>query len=68
MPQSQWIEVPTRHTGTILLNMNQVISIRAGTGMAVFVLADGNELDCALSFKDVRRMLVERETPAGTFG
>lgn len=65
--RSQWIEVPTTNNGTILLNLDQVVSVRPGADTAIFLLADGHEQECALTFAQARKMLLQPETPAGTF-
>lgn len=67
MRRSHWIEVPTADYGTILLNLDQVVSVRAAADAAIFLLADGREQDSALSFTAARGMLLRPETPAGTF-
>lgn len=66
--RSQWIEVPTTNNGTILLNLDQVVSVRPGADTAIFLLADGKEQECALTFAEARKMLLQPETPVGTFG
>lgn len=68
MRRSHWTEIPTTNNGTILLNLDQVVSVRPGTDAAIFLLADGQEQECALTFAAARKMLLEPETPAGTFG
>lgn len=68
MRRSHWMEIPTTNNGAVLLNLDQVISVRPGADAAIFLLADGKEQECALTFAAARKMLLRTENPAGTFG